>query len=108
VPGFYTKQFSKEFFMTKQHALSLMMRHENHVVEADLYTVAALMAETIADVSDQLDDRQVDRFINIGAAIYRHGLNEFKEGVEVEDLFPAKDNWPNGRPRGAGGFRKDE
>lgn len=94
--------------MTKQQALSLMMRHENQVVEGDLYTVTALMAEALADVSEQLDDRHVDRFINIGAAIFRHGLDEFKQGVEVEDLFPARDNWPNGPPRGSGGYRKEK
>jgi hypothetical protein len=92
--------------MTKQELLSLMMRQENRVIDPDLYTTAALLAETVAATAKTLDPKTLDRFVRIGAAIYAHGLDEFKDPVPVEDLFPASENWP--RPSTArAGFRKN-
>jgi hypothetical protein len=94
--------------MTKEQILSLMMRQEHQVIDTDLYSLAALLAERLALISESLDEGALNRFIDIGAAIYRHGLGEFREGVPVEDLFPASENWASGPQPDAGGFRNSQ
>lgn len=91
--------------MTKQEILSLMMREENRVINADLYSLTAELAAAVAEASSQLDHATVARFVRVGAALYAHGLDEFKNPVRVEDLFPARENWPGPCP-GRAGFRK--
>jgi hypothetical protein len=92
--------------MTKQQVLSLMMRQERRTLDADLYTVSALMADRLARVSHKLDRAEVDAFIEIGAAIYCHGLAQFGAHVPVEDLFPLPDDWAIGPQPGRSGFRR--
>jgi hypothetical protein len=79
--------------MNRHQILSLMMRKEHQVIDANLYSVAALMAERLAQVSDKLIEAETYDFIHIGAAIYRHGVNEFGAGILVDDLFPAEQDW---------------
>jgi hypothetical protein len=81
--------------MDKRQILSLMMRKEHQVIDANLYSLSALMAKELADVSHKLNQGELYRLIDIGAAIYRHGLIEFGAGVPVDDLFPAWENWTN-------------
>ncbi|MES2537330.1 MAG: hypothetical protein V4632_15810 [Pseudomonadota bacterium] len=79
--------------MDKFQVLSLMMRKDNQIIDADLYSISALMADALADVSGKLNQQEIYRLIDIGAAIYRHGLQEFGAGVPMDDLFPACENW---------------
>lgn len=79
--------------MDKFQILSLMMRKEHQFIDADLYSISALLADALADVSDKLNHAEVFRLVDIGAAIYRHGVQEFGEGVPLDDLFPASENW---------------
>jgi hypothetical protein len=83
--------------MDKYQILSLMMRKEHQVIDADLYTLSALMAERLADVSDKLNEAEIYGLVDIGGAIYRRGLVEFGDGVPVDDLFPAAENWTEDR-----------
>lgn len=92
--------------MNKYEIMSLMMRGENQRIHADLYSIAALLAEQLAKVSDKLSAQEIDRFIQIGGAVYHAGVNEFGAAVPVEDLFPAEENWPEGPCPERGGFRK--
>jgi hypothetical protein len=91
--------------MTKQQVLCLMMRQEHRTLDADLYTVSALMADRLARISHKLDRAEMDAFIEIGAAIYCHGLSQFGAHVPVEDLFPIADDWAMGPKPDRSGFR---
>lgn len=94
--------------MDKYQILALMMREENEVIDADLYTVCAILADRLAAASDRLNAEEMTAFVQVGAAIYRHGMAEFGSAVPIEDLFPANENWPNGPRPGRGGFRHTE
>jgi hypothetical protein len=74
--------------MDKYEIMSLMMRDEPHPIRANLYSISALLAEGLAHVADRLSDDEMKRFIDIGTALYRRGMDEFVEGVPVHDLFP--------------------
>lgn len=91
--------------MDKYQILALMMRSEHQCLDANLYSLSALFADRLARVADRLTEEELNRFIEIGAAIYHAGLDEFGTGVPLEDLFPANENWPFGPPPGSGGFR---
>jgi hypothetical protein len=92
--------------MNKYQIVALMMRAEHQVIDTDPFSLAAMLAEQLAKVSDRLNEQEMDRFVKIGAAVYRAGLTEFGSGVPVEDLFPANENWPNGPQPGRSGFRE--
>lgn len=94
--------------MNKYQIMALMMRREHRVIDANFYGLSALMADRLASVSDRLTAEEMDRFIDIGAAIYRAGMDAFGNTVEVEDLFPANENWPDGPLPERGGFRHRE
>ncbi|RJG06640.1 hypothetical protein D3870_12010 [Noviherbaspirillum cavernae] len=83
--------------MDKYQIMSLMMREEHQIIDDDLYTLSERLAERLAHVADKLDDAEINRFIDIGAAIYRHGLKEF--GV---DAALAREHW---RLNGSGATR---
>jgi hypothetical protein len=93
--------------MTKQELLSQMMRTEHHAIETDLYSLCAIFAEQLAAVIDRLDEAELERFIEIGASMYRSGLAEFGAGVPVEDLFPSWTSWRLGPEPGRSGYRKE-
>jgi len=92
--------------MTKQEILSKMMRTEHHAIETDMYSLCAIFAEQLAAVIDRLDEAEIKRFIEIGAAMYRSGRAEFGAAVPVEDLFPSRKSWSLGPERGRSGYRK--
>jgi hypothetical protein len=91
--------------MNKYQIMALMMREDHQVLDTDLFSTSAVLAERLAGISTRLSEQEMDAFINIGAAIYRAGLNEFGAGVPVEDLFPANENWPDGPCPERSGFR---
>lgn len=89
--------------MDKYQILALMMRAENQF-DADMFTLAAMLAEQIETVSERLSDQDVARLIQVGGALYRLGVEKYGAAVELEDLFPACENWPAPHPH-RGGFR---
>jgi hypothetical protein len=92
--------------MTKQEVLCLMMRRDRATVDADLYTVSALMADWLSRVSPKLDRAEVDAFIAIGGVVYSEGLARFGARVPVEDLFPVGEDWAMGPQPKRSGFRR--
>lgn len=58
--------------MDEYQIMSLLMRLETR--DADLQTVAAMYAETLADASERLTDDQMRRFLICGAFLC-HGAN---------------------------------
>jgi hypothetical protein len=93
--------------MTKQEILSQMMRTEHHAIETDLYSLCAIFAEQLTTVIDRLDEAEIERFIEIGASMYRSGRAQFGAEVPVEDLFPSRNNWSLGPEPGRSGYRKE-
>jgi hypothetical protein len=93
--------------MTKQEILSQMMRTEHHAIETDLYSLCAVLAEQLAAVIDRLDEAEIERFIEIGASMYRSGRAQFGAEVPVEDLFPSRKSWRFGPEPGRSGYRKE-
>lgn len=91
--------------MDKYKIMALMMRSEHQVIDANLYSLSALMAERLADISGKLTEDELSAFIDIGAAVYQAGMKEFGERVPMEDLFPASENWPFGPLAGSSGYR---
>jgi hypothetical protein len=94
--------------MDKFQVLALMMREENEVMDANLYTVCAMLADRLSMISDRLSEEEMMAFVQVGAVVYRHGMAEFGSAVPIEDLFPANENWPSGPCPGRGGFRHRE
>ena len=93
--------------MTKQEILSQMMRTEHYAIETDLYSLCAIFAEQLAAVNDRLDEAEIERFIEIGASMYRSGRAQFGAEVPVEDLFPSRKSWRLGPEPGRSGYRKE-
>lgn len=93
--------------MTKQEAMPLMMQHEHQTIDANLYSLCTLLAESLADISDRLDDHEMEQFLDIGGAIYRRGISEFGECVPVADLFPTRQDWGYGPEPGWSGYRSE-
>lgn len=93
--------------MTKQEILSQMMRREHDAIEPDLYSLCAIFAEQLAYVIDRLDEAETERFIEIGASMYRLGHAQFGAAVPVEDLFPIGNKWGAGPEPGRSGYRKE-
>lgn len=91
--------------MTKYEIIALMMRGENQF-EGNPFTVAAKLASCLEALSDRLLDEELAQLIQIGGAIYQHGVEEYKRQVGPEDLFPACENWPTPNPARSG-FRRD-
>jgi hypothetical protein len=92
--------------MTKQQVMCLMMRSDRRTLDADLYTVSALLADRLARISHKLDRAEMDAFIEIGAAVYAEGLARFGAHVPVEDLFPVGEDWAMGPQPRRSGFRR--
>jgi hypothetical protein len=93
--------------MTKQEILSQMMRTDHHAIETDLYSLCAIFAEQLAVVINRLDEAEIERFIEIGASMYRSGRAQFGAEVPVEDLFPSRKSWRFGPEPGRSGYRKE-
>lgn len=89
--------------MTKFEIMALMMRNENRF-EGEPFMVAAKLASCLELLSERLGDEEVADLIQIGGAIYQFGVDDSKQTVPLEDLFPACENWPVPNP-GRGGFR---
>lgn len=89
--------------MTKFEIMALIMRKESQF-EGDAFTIAAKLASCLEPLSERLRDEELAELIQIGGAIYRHGVEESRRDVPLEDLFPACENWPSPQP-GRGGFR---
>jgi hypothetical protein len=92
--------------MTKQEILSQMMRQEHNAIDTNFYSLAALFAEKLEALGNRLDEAELTVFIEIGAAMYRHGHSEFRDTVPVEDMFPMGDDWQMGPGRNRSGYRK--
>ncbi|RJF96067.1 hypothetical protein [Noviherbaspirillum saxi] len=84
-----------EVDVDKYRILERMMHNENEAVDTDLYCISALLAERLAEISPKLSSSEMERFIEIGAAICRYGHREFGASVPVEDLFPQSEIWSN-------------
>ena len=80
--------------MTKFEIMALIMRKESQF-EGDAFTIAAKLATCLEPLSECLRDDELAEFIQIGGAIYRNGVEQNRQAVPLEDLFPACDNWPN-------------
>ena len=93
--------------MSKQEILSQMMRTEHYAIDTNLYSLCATFAEQVAAVADRLEDAEIERFIEIGASMYRSGRAQFGADVPVEDLFPSRKNWGLGPEPGRSGYRKE-
>ena len=93
--------------MTKQEILSQMMRAEHYAIETDLYSLSAIFAEQLEAVIDKLDEAEIERFIEIGALMYRTGKAQYGAAVPVEDLFPSRKSWRLGPEPGRSGYRKE-
>jgi hypothetical protein len=89
--------------MTKFEIMALIMRKESQF-EGDAFTIAAKLATCLEPLSERLRDDELAELIQIGGAIYRNGVEESKQDVPLEDLFPACENWPSPHPD-RGGFR---
>ncbi|KRB81855.1 hypothetical protein [Noviherbaspirillum sp. Root189] len=81
--------------MDKYRILERMMRDRDDAVDTDLYCIAALLAERLEEISSKLGPSELERFIEIGAAICRYGYREFGIGAPVDDLFPQSEIWGN-------------
>ncbi|HYD63602.1 MAG TPA: hypothetical protein VEC35_24820 [Noviherbaspirillum sp.] len=89
--------------MTKFEIMALMMRKE-YQFEGDAFTLAAKLASCLEPISDRLRDDELAELVQVGAAIYRRGVDEYGRSVPPEDLFPACENWPVPNPN-RDGFR---
>lgn len=89
--------------MTKYEIMALFMRKENQF-EGDPFTIAAKLASCLEPLAERLHDEELAELIQIGSAIYQYGIDECKQAVPLEDLFPACENWPVPHPD-RGGFR---
>ncbi|HEY0846402.1 MAG TPA: hypothetical protein VGE12_13620 [Noviherbaspirillum sp.] len=89
--------------MTKFEIMALIMRKENQF-EGDPFTVSAKLAACLEPLSERLSDEELAELIQIGGAIYQFGVEQSRQSVPVEDLFPACENWPVPNPD-RGGFR---
>lgn len=89
--------------MTKFEIMALIMREESHS-ETDAFTVSAKLATLLERLSERLRDDELAELIRIGGSIYRFGIEQSKQPVPLEDLFPACENWPGPHPD-RGGFR---
>lgn len=87
--------------MTKYEIMAMIMRNENRFA-GNPFTVTAKLAVCLETVSDRLSDEDLAQLIQIGGAIYQYGLDESKQAVELEDLFPACENWPIPNPARSG------
>lgn len=83
--------------MTKFEIMALMMRKEAQF-EGDAFTLAAKLASCLEPISDSLRDDELAELVQIGAAIYRRGIDECGQAVALVDLFPACENWPVPHP----------
>lgn len=79
--------------MTKFEIMALITRNENRF-EGDPFTVAAKLASCLEPLADRLADKELAELIQIGGAIYQFGLDENRQPIPLEDLFPACENWP--------------
>lgn len=79
--------------MDKYRLLDLMMQEQEDAPDTDLYCVSALLAKHLEAVSSKLNDREMQKFIEVGAAICRYANREFGMNVPVEDLFPKSEIW---------------
>ncbi|RZI44179.1 hypothetical protein EGT07_01760 [Herbaspirillum sp. HC18] len=89
--------------MTKFEIMALMMRKESQF-EGGAFTIAAKLATCLEPLSERLRDDELAELVQIGGAIYHFGVEQGKESVPLEDLFPACENWPFPQPE-SGGFR---
>jgi len=89
--------------MTKFEIMALIMRKENQF-EGDPFTIAAKLASCLELASERLRDEELAELIQVGGAIYQLGVEQSKQSVPLEDLFPACENWPGPHPA-RGGFR---
>ena len=83
--------------MTKYEIMAMIMRNENRF-GSNPFTVAAKLASCLEILSDRLQDEELAQLIQIGGAIYQYGIEEYKQPVALEDLFPASENWPAPTP----------
>jgi hypothetical protein len=83
--------------MTKFEIMALMMRKE-YQFEGDAFTLAAKLASCLEPISDRLRDGELAELVQIGAAMYRRGVDECGQAVPPEDLFPACESWPAPNP----------
>lgn len=83
--------------MDKYQLLELMIREQDDAPDTDLYCVSALLAKSLEAVAPKLNDMEMLRFIEVGAAICRYANREFGMNVPVEDLFPPSEIWRNVR-----------
>lgn len=83
--------------MDKYRLLNLMMREQEDAVDTDLYCICALLAKHLESVSGKMNDAEMQKFIEVGAAICRYANREFGMNVPVEDLFPPSEIWRNVR-----------
>lgn len=87
--------------MTKYEIMAMMMCNENRFA-GDPYTVTAKLAACLETFSDRLSEENLAQLIQIGGAIYQYGIDECKQPVDLEDLFPACENWPVPNPARSG------
>ncbi|TFW10355.1 hypothetical protein E4K72_01335 [Oxalobacteraceae bacterium OM1] len=78
--------------MTKYEIMAMAMGTENQF-EADGVGVAARIAAWLEATEWKLRDEEVADLIRLTGAVYRLGVNEGRQGVVVEDLFPVQENW---------------
>jgi len=89
--------------MTKFEIMALIMRKENQF-EGDAFTLAAKLATCLEPLLDRLQDEEIAELLQIGGGLYQLGIEQCKQSVPLEDLFPACENWPGPYP-GRSGFR---
>lgn len=90
--------------MTKFEIMTLIMRKESQL-DGDAFAIAARLATCLEPLSERLQDEELAELIQVGGAIYRFGVEQYKHAVPLEDIFPACENWP--RPhRGHGSPRR--
>ncbi len=68
-----------------------MMRTNYQSAETDLISVAALMAESLADVADRLSEDEFYRLISIGSTIYSHGLAQFSDDADSRSTWSSRE-----------------
>lgn len=90
--------------MTKYEIMALAMRTENQFDVGGI-SIAARIAAWIEAVEPKLGDEEIAELIQLAGAAYRIGVKECGQGVPLEDLFPAYENWPEGPVPTRGGFR---
>jgi hypothetical protein len=70
-----------------------MMQEQDHAPDKDLYCISALLAKHLETIAPKLNDVEMRKFIEVGAAICRYANREFGVNVPVEDLFPRSEIW---------------